>query len=50
MTVRRKMIALIVLPTLTIYIVVLGLTMAHLQIASQDEVAAVPGQLDQGNL
>ena len=38
MTVRRKMIALIVLPTLTIYVVVLGLTMVHLQRASQEEV------------
>ena len=38
MTVRRKMIALIVLPTLTIYVVVLGLTMVHLQRGSQEEV------------
>jgi sigma-B regulation protein RsbU (phosphoserine phosphatase) len=37
-TIRKKMIALIALPTLVIYVVVLGLTMAHLRQASREEV------------
>jgi sigma-B regulation protein RsbU (phosphoserine phosphatase) len=37
-TIRRKMIALIAVPTLVIYVVVLGLTMANLRRASRAEV------------
>ena len=37
MTLRSKMLLLIVLPMLTIYVAVLGLTMAHLQEVSRDE-------------
>ena len=37
-TIRRKMIALVALPTLVIYVVVLGLTLVYLQDQSRQQV------------